>query len=166
MSTNFRASTTIDDGERPDGTGLRVAVVCGRFNDAITLRLLDGALGELGALGVAEADVTVAWVPGAFEVPLAAKTFALDGDVDAVITLGAVIRGETSHYEFVAGQCAQGVQQVGLETGTPIVFGVLTTEDLDQALARSEPESDGHNVGRECARTAAEMVSLLRRIRS
>ena len=160
MSTNFRAAQTIDDGESPDGSGLRVAVVCGRFNDAITLRLLDGALAELGALGVAEADVSVAWVPGAFEVPLAAKAFASAG-ADAVITLGAVIRGETSHYDFVAGQCAQGVQQVGLETGVPVAFGVLTTENLDQALARSEPEPEGHNVGRECARTAVEMVRLL-----
>ncbi len=164
MSTNFRAATTIDDGDAPDGSGLRIAVVCGRFNDAITVRLLDGALEELGRLGVGEADVTVAWVPGAFEVPLAAKAFCTDGGVDAVVTLGAVIRGETSHYDFVAGQCAQGVQQVGLETGRPVVFGVLTTENVEQALARSEPDADGHNVGRECARTAVEMVALLRRL--
>ena len=166
MSTNFRAATTIDDGAAPDGSGMRIAIVCGRFNDAITVRLLDGALGELGRLGVAEADVTVAWVPGAFEVPLASKAFVVDGGADAVITLGAVIRGETSHYDFVAGQCAQGVQQVGLETGHPVVFGVLTTENLEQALARSAPEADGHNVGRDCARTAVEMVALLTRLRA
>ena len=162
MAGNLRS----EGSARPalDGSGLRVAVVCGRFNDAITHRLLDGARRGLASAGVAEAAVTERWVPGAFEVPFAAKVFASSGAVDAVICLGAVIRGETSHYDFVAGQCAQGVQQVGLETGRPVVFGVLTTENVEQALARSEPDADGHNVGRECARTAVEMVALLRRL--
>lgn len=163
MSSNFRAATAAD--ERPDGSGMRVAVVCGRFNDHITVRLLDGALTELESLGVAPADISLAWVPGAFEIPLAAKTFIEHGGVDAVVTLGAVIRGETSHYDFVAGQCAEGIQQVSLQTGHPVVFGVLTTENLEQALARSEADPAGHNVGRESARTAVEMVGLMRAIR-
>ena len=163
MSTNFKAANSFT-GE-VNGAGIRVAVVCGRFNDLITNRLLDGALAGLAVHGVKEADVAVAWVPGAFEIPLAAKAFAQTGRYDAVITLGAVIRGDTAHFEYVAGPCAEGIQQSQLETGVPIVFGVLTTENLDQALARSEPEPEGHNVGRECAQVAVEMADLLRRIR-
>ena|SRR5689334_23583471 len=162
MSTNFRSANPADGAL--DGHGLRVAVVCGRFNDLITNRLLDGAAAGLTALGVADADVLVAWVPGAFEIPLAAKALAEGGRFDAVITLGAVIRGDTAHFEFVAGQCAEGVSRVQLDTGVPVAFGVLTTEDLDQALCRSEPEAGGHNVGRECAEVAVEMATLLARI--
>lgn len=160
MSSNFKAQREVT-GE-VDGSGMRIAIVCGRFNDLITTRLLDGALGALGVHGVAEADVSVAWVPGAFEIPLAAKAFAQRDDVDAVITLGAVIRGDTSHFEYVAGPCAEGIQSAALETGVPIVFGVLTTENLEQALVRSEPEGD--NKGEEAAATAIEMVDLLRRV--
>ncbi|CAN5709417.1 6,7-dimethyl-8-ribityllumazine synthase [soil metagenome] len=148
-----------------DGRGLRVAVVCARFNDLITHRLLDGARRGLSGLGVADDDVTVAWVPGAFETPVAAKAFALSDRFDAVICLGAVIRGETSHYDFVAGQCAEGIQHAALDTGVPIAFGVLTTEDVDQALARSEP-SGGHNVGTDCAATVVEMARLLEGVRT
>ncbi len=162
MSTNFKAAQTFDG--QVDGTGMRVAVVCGRFNDLITTRLLDGALAGLAIHGVKEADVAVSWVPGAFEIPLAAKTFAQTGRYDAVIALGAVIRGDTAHFEYVAGPCAVGIQEAQLETGVPIVFGVLTTENLDQALERSEPEGD--NKGEESARTAIEMVDLLRRVRT
>lgn len=147
-----------------DGTGLRIAVVCGRFNDAITNRLLDGVARGLSACGVAPSDVTTAWVPGAFELPLAAKAHAESGHFDAVIVLGAVIRGETTHYEIVSGECARGVQEVQLATGVPVLFGVLTTEDLDQALARSEGVG-GHNVGEECGRGAVEMVGLIRPLR-
>jgi len=161
MSTNFKAAQSFDG--QVDGTGVRVAVVCGRFNDLITNRLLDGAMAGLAIHGVKEADVAVSWVPGAFEIPLAAKTFAQTGRYDAVIALGAVIRGDTAHFEYVAGPCAEGIQDAQLETGVPIVFGVLTTENLDQALERSEPEGD--NKGEESARTAIEMVDLLRRIR-
>jgi 6,7-dimethyl-8-ribityllumazine synthase len=148
-----------------DGSGLRVALVCGRFNDHVTTRLLDGARRGLDAAKVDDSDVTVEWVPGAFEIPLAAKAFAEAGQVDAVIGLGCVIRGETTHYETVAGECAAGIQRAQLTTGVPIVFGVLTTEDLDQALARSE-DAGGHNVGEEGAATAVEMALLLRRIRT
>ena len=157
MSENFRAATSVE-GE-VDGRGVRVGLVCGRFNDHITNRLLEGAENALAVHGVAEADVTMVWVPGAFEVPLAAKALIVDVHVDAVVCLGAVIRGETSHYDFVAGECARGIQDVQLSTGVPVIFGVLTTENLDQALARS---SDEDNKGEESVRTALEMVSLLR----
>jgi len=145
-----------------DGTGMRVAVVCGRFNDVITLRLLEGTRRGLAEVGVADADVTVEWVPGSFEIPFAARLLASSGRFDAVICLGAVIRGETSHYDFVAGECARGITDVQLSTGVPTMFGVLTTENDDQALARSEGPG-GHNVGEECARTAVEMAMLTRR---
>ena len=143
-----------------DGTGLRVAIVAARFNSHVTLRLLDGARRGLAACGVAADDITVTWVPGAFEVPVAAQAIATRAD--AVICLGCVIRGETAHFEHVAGQAAAGILRVGLDTATPVMFGVLTTEDLDQALARSMPEPGAHNVGFECAEGAIEMVGLLR----
>jgi 6,7-dimethyl-8-ribityllumazine synthase len=143
------------------GRGVRVALVCSRFNGAITTRLLEGALDVLRDAGVDRGDITVGWVPGAFEIPLMALAFA-DGDrpVDAVITLGAVIRGETTHYEIVSGECARGVQDVQLSTRVPVVFGVLTVNTLDQALDRSA--KDGANKGREAATTALEMASVLR----
>jgi 6,7-dimethyl-8-ribityllumazine synthase len=141
---------------------MRFGVVCGRFNDLITTRLLDGVANGFGVHGVSESDVTVVWVPGAFEVPLTAKTMAESGKYDGVIALGAVIRGDTPHFDYVAGECARGIQQAQLETGVPIVFGVLTTENLEQALERSD-ESD--NKGEESARTAIEMVDLLRKLR-
>ncbi|CAA9237500.1 MAG: 6,7-dimethyl-8-ribityllumazine synthase [uncultured Acidimicrobiales bacterium] len=147
-----------------DGSGMRIAVLCARFNDLITNRLLDGARRGLGEAGVADADVTVAWVPGAFELPFAAKAHAESGRFDAVIVLGAVIRGETTHYDIVGGECARGVQDVQLATGVPVLFGVLTTEDLPQALARSE-EPGGHNVGEECGLGAVEVIGLIRPLR-
>ncbi len=143
-----------------DGTGLRVGIACAEFNGGITLRLLDGSLEALTGAGTDRRDVTVAWTPGAFELPLAARAFAQAGKVDAVLCLGAVIRGETGHYDFVAGQCASGIQQVQLATGVPVVFGVLTTDTLEQALVRSLP--DETNKGREAALTGIEMVRLLR----
>ncbi len=147
-----------------DGAGLRVAVVCGRFNDHVTVRLLDGVRRGLASANVADTDITEVWVPGAFEIPLTAKAFAARGDIDAVVCIGCVIRGDTAHFEHVAGQCAQGIQSAALDTGVPIAFGVLTTEDLDQALCRSEGPG-GHNVGEESARTAVEMALLLAQIR-
>jgi 6,7-dimethyl-8-ribityllumazine synthase len=145
-----------------EGRGVRVAVVCSRFNGSITNRLLAGALEVLRDAGVDRSDIVVGWVPGAFEIPLMALAFA-DGErpVDAVITLGAVIRGETTHYEIVSGECARGVQDVQLSTRIPVAFGVLTVETLDQALERSL--NDESNKGREAATTALEMVSVLRR---
>jgi 6,7-dimethyl-8-ribityllumazine synthase len=142
-----------------DGTGVRIAIVAARFNSHVTLRLLDGARRGLADLGVTSGNVTETWVPGAFEIPLAATWLAASGDHDAVICLGCVIRGETAHFEHVAGQCAAGIMRAGLDTGIPVVFGVLTTENLDQALARSE-DAGGHNVGEEAAAVAVEMVAL------
>ncbi len=159
MSTNFRSSTPPEGSL--DGRGLRIAIVCGRFNDLITNRLLDGVLATLGEHGVVDEDRLVVWVPGAFEIPLAAKTLALTGSWDAVVTVGAVIRGDTAHFDFVAGECARGIQLAQLDVGVPIIFGVLTTENLHQAMIRS---GDSHNVGSESARTAIEMVHLLRQI--
>ena len=143
-----------------DGEGLRLGVVCSRFNCRITLRLLDGARRALADCRVRSGDVEEAWVPGAFEVPLAAQALARSGRVDAVVCLGCVIRGETSHYDFVAGECARGIREVGLETGVPVLFGVLTTEDVAQAEARSEA-AGGHNVGEDAAVVAVEMARLL-----
>lgn len=143
------------------GRGLRVAIVCARFNGAITTRLLEGALGALEEVGVDRSDVSIGWVPGAFEVPLLALAYAdADRPFDAVITLGAVIRGDTGHYEVVAGECARGVQDVQLSTRVPVIFGVLTVNTIEQALERSEPGQT--NKGREAALGAIEMASVLR----
>ncbi len=141
------------------GAGMRVAIVCSRFNDLVTMQLLERARRALRAASVRDDDVTVAWVPGALEIPLAAKAHAESGAFDAIICLGCVIRGETTHYELVSEGCARGVQEVQLATGVPVLFGVLTTEDLDQALARV-------HVGAECSDGAVEMVTLLRSLKS
>jgi 6,7-dimethyl-8-ribityllumazine synthase len=141
-----------------DGSGMRIAIVAGRFNDHVTKLLLEGALDTLRGLGLD--DVPVHWVPGAFEIPIVAQRLA--ESFDAVICVGAVIRGETAHFDLVAGQCASGVQRVALDTGTPVVFGVLATENVEQALARAGG-SHSH-AGSEAARTAVEMVSLLRQL--
>ncbi len=143
-----------------DGRGLRIGLACGLFNGAISWRLLEGALAGLADAGVDRADIVVAWAPGAFELPMVARAFAAARSVDAVACLGAVIRGETGHYDFVAGECASGIQSVQLETGVPVVFGVLTTDTVDQALARSG--SGETNKGRESVLVAVEMVRLLR----
>ena len=143
-----------------DGRGLRVAVVCARFNDHVTMRLLDGVRRGLEECKVDDDNVTEVWVPGAFELPIAAKTFAASGEVDAVICLGCVIRGETAHFEHVGTQAAAGIRQAALDTGVPVVFGVLTTENLDQALARSAGEG-GENAGYDGARAAVEMARLV-----
>jgi len=145
-----------------NGSGMRIALVCGRFNDLITERLVAGARDGLVRHGVDEASITEVWAPGAFELPLVAKRLAASGDVDAVVTLGAVIRGATGHYEAVAGQCAAGVQAAQLETGVPIVFGVLTTENIEQAIERAGTKAG--NKGYESAVTAIEMVDLLRQL--
>ena len=148
-----------------DATGMRIAIVAGRFNDHVTTPLLDAALATLSKAGLD--DVPVHWVPGAFEIPLVAQRLATGAGCDAVICLGAVIRGDTPHFDYVAGECAAGIMRVTLDTGVPVVFGVLTTDDLDQALARcGGPASDGVavNKGEESAVTAVEMVDLLRQI--
>ncbi len=147
-----------------DGTGLRVAIVAARFNSRITMRLLTGARRGLAEAGVRDDDVHVTWVPGAFEIPLAARAVAAHHD--AVICLGCVIRGETAHFEHIAGQAAAGIMRAGLDTGKPVVFGVLTTDTLDQALARSVPDPGGHNAGEAGAAVAVEMAAVLRNARS
>lgn len=143
-----------------EGRGVRVALACGRFNGGVTTRLIEGALAALVEHGVDRNDITIAWAPGAFELPMVARGLALGEQVDAIVALGAVIRGDTGHYEVVAGECARGVQDVQLATGIPVVFGVLTTNTVEQALERSLP--DQTNKGREAAQTALEMVNLLR----
>ncbi len=136
-----------------DGSGLRIGVVCGRFNDFISERLLAGALAALEKYGVVEPVVT--WVPGAFEIPLVAQRLAATSD--AVIALGAVIRGDTPHFDFVAGECASGLMQVQLDSGIPCVFGVLTTDTVEQAEARIDK-------GFEAAETAIEMAMVMREL--
>ena len=141
------------------GDGVRVAVVTSRFNDLVTDRLLAGCLDGLGRYGVDPASVTQATVPGALELPLAAQRLAASGEFDAVICLGAVIRGATDHHVHVGGQCAAGLARVQLDTGVPAVFGVLTTDSLEQALERAGGKAG--NKGFEAAATAVEMVDLL-----
>lgn len=144
-----------------DGAGLRVGVVRARWNAHVVDRLAAGVRRGLAALAVADGDVVEVTVPGSFELPMAAQVLATSGTVDAIVCIGSVIRGETTHYELVAGECARGIQQVQLTTGVPVAFGVLTTEDEPQALARSEGPG-GHNVGEDAAHVAVEMARLAR----
>ena len=147
-----------------NGEGLRVAVVVARFNEVVTRLLLTGAIETLTRHGVRDGDISVAWVPGSFELPMVAKTFAQTGRYDAVICLGAVIRGETGHYDMVAGQASGGTGAVGLETGVPTIFGVLTTEDMDQALNRAGGKSG--NIGSTAAVSAIETARLVQAIKT
>ena len=142
-----------------DGQGLRVAVVAARFNESISQRLLDGAVDCLRRQGVADEDISIARVPGAFELPLAAQRLAQSGEIDAVVCVGAVIRGATPHFEYVATQAAAGITAATLATGVPITFGVLTTDDRDQANERAGGKLG--NKGFEAAQAALEMVNLL-----
>ena len=153
--------TTTFSGQRR-GEGMRIALVCSRFNELVTERLLAGAKDGLVRHGVDEASITVAWVPGAFELPLAALRLAQSGECDAVVCLGAVIRGTTPHFDYVAGQCAGGVMRAQLDTGVPVIFGVLTTDDVDQALERAGGKAG--NKGFDAAAAAIEMADLLRQL--
>ena len=143
--------------------GINVGILCGRFNDLITDRLLDGAIDSLRRLGVDEDNISVAWVPGAFEAPVVARAMAERSDVDGVICLGAVIRGATSHYDFVAGQAAAGLQRVALDTGKPVIFGILTTDTLEQALDRAGAKVG--NKGAEAAVTLVETLSVMAQLK-
>ena len=145
-----------------NAAGLRVAVVASRYNDRIVADLIEGARLGWAQRGGAEQALRIERVPGAFELPLAARKFAIGGDFDAVVALGCVIRGDTAHFDYVAGECARGLQQVMLETGVPIAFGVLTTENLDQAQQRAAPGA--LNKGGEAIDSAIAMARLLRRI--
>jgi 6,7-dimethyl-8-ribityllumazine synthase len=142
-----------------DGRRLRIAVVCARFNDEVTLRLLAGALSKLDECGVAASNRLVVWVPGSFELPLAAQALAYSGGFDGIVCLGCVIRGATPHFDFVAGECAAGLQRVQLDTRLPVVLGVLTTENLAQALERSGGAIG--NKGEEAIETVIEMANVL-----
>jgi 6,7-dimethyl-8-ribityllumazine synthase len=145
-----------------NGAGLKMAIVVARFNGIVTGYLLDGAKDALRRHGVADDDVDVAWVPGSFEIPLVAKRLAETGRYAAVICLGAVIRGETDHYDHVAGSVTSGVARVGLDTGVPTIFGVLTTDTVEQALNRSGLKA-GNN-GEHAAVAAIEMATLLAKV--
>ncbi|CVY58614.1 MULTISPECIES: 6,7-dimethyl-8-ribityllumazine synthase [Staphylococcus] len=142
------------------GTNLKVAIVVSRFNDFITNRLLDGAKDTLVRHGVDEDNIDVAYVPGAFEIPLVAKKLAQKNDYDAVITLGCVIRGATSHYDYVCNEVAKGVSKANDVTDTPVIFGVLTTESIEQAVERAGTKAG--NKGAEAAVSAIEMANLLK----
>ncbi|MBE7518698.1 MAG: 6,7-dimethyl-8-ribityllumazine synthase [Thermoflexaceae bacterium] len=143
-----------------EGAGLRVCVVVSRWNSFVTGKLLSGAVAALLQRGLADEDITVAHVPGAFEVPTASRWAAESGRFDAVVCLGAVIRGETAHFEYVAGGAAEGIARVALDTGVPVIFGVLTVETVEQALSRAGGK-DG-NKGEEAALAAIEMANLRR----
>lgn len=142
------------------GESIRVGIVVARFNEFITSKLLSGALDCLRRENVADEDIEVAWVPGAFEIPLIASEMAESGRYDAVICLGAVIRGNTSHYDYVCSEVSKGIAQISLKTGLPVMFGVLTTENIEQAIERAG--SKAGNKGSECAHGAIEMVNLMR----
>ena len=139
--------------------GMRFALVVGRFNDFIGGKLVEGALDTLKRHGASDDDIAIAWVPGAFEIPLAARKLAVSGKYDAVITLGAVIRGSTPHFDYVAAEVSKGVAHVGLETGLPVIFGVLTTDTIEQAIERAGTKAG--NKGADAALSALEMVNLL-----
>jgi len=142
------------------GKGLRFALVVGRFNEFISTRLLEGALDNLRRHETADDDVDVAWVPGAFEIPLVARKLAASGRYDAVVCLGAVIRGGTPHFDYVAAETTKGIAKAGLDTGVPVVFGVLTTDSIEQAVERAGTKAG--NKGWAAATTALEMANLLR----
>ena len=147
------------EGKLVAGKG-KFAIVGARFNEFIVSKLVSGAQDALVRHGVADEDIALAWVPGAFEIPLAAKRMAESGKYDAVITLGAVIRGATSHYDFVCSEVSKGVANVALGAGIPVMFGVLTTDTIEQAIERAGTKAG--NKGAECAQGAIEMVNLLR----
>jgi len=147
---------------RLDATGLHVGIVVSRFNELVTRQLLAGALDCLRRHGADDDAVNVAWVPGAFEIPLIALRLAISGSVDGVVCLGAVIRGATPHFDYVAGQAAAGVARVALDTGVPVIFGVLTTDTIEQAIERAGAKAG--NKGWDAALATIEMASLLREL--
>ncbi len=142
--------------------GIRVGIIASRFNEFIVGKLVAGAEDGLVRHGVVEDDITVAWVPGAFEIPVIAKKMALSGKYDAVICVGAVIRGQTSHYDYVCAEVSKGIAQVSLEAGIPVMFGILTTDTIEQAIERAG--SKAGNKGYDCALGAIEMVNLMKQL--
>jgi len=152
------AGTTFEGGLR--GEGLSIAIVVSRFNDLITRQLLAGAQDGLRRHGVEAERVDVAWVPGSFEIPLVARKLAESGRYQAVVCLGAVVRGETPHFEYVAGQVSSGIARAGLETGVPLIFGIITADSLEEALERAGGKMG--NKGYDAAVSAIEMANLMR----
>ena len=144
------------------GSGIKVGMVVARFNEFICSRLLGGAYDALKRHGVADDDITTAWVPGSFEIPLIAQKMAESGKYDAVICLGAVIRGATSHYDLVCNEAAKGIAQASLKTGVPVLFGVITTENIEQAIERAGTKAG--NKGFDVATSAIEMVNLIKEL--
>lgn len=142
--------------------GLRIGIIVGRFNGFIAERLLEGAMDALLRHGAADSDITVTRVPGAFEIPLIAQTMAAAGRYDAVICLGAIIRGSTPHFDYVAAEAAKGIAQAGLKTGVPVIFGVLTTDTIEQAIERAGTKAG--NKGFDAAMTAIEIANLLKEL--
>ncbi|MBD8497675.1 6,7-dimethyl-8-ribityllumazine synthase [Paenibacillus arenosi] len=143
--------------------GLKYAVVAGRFNEFIVSKLVSGALDALKRHGVQDEEIDIAWVPGAFEIPLITQKLAESGKYDAIITLGAVIRGSTPHFDYVCSEVAKGVAQIGLKTGVPTIFGVLTTDSIEQAIERAGTKAG--NKGWEAAATAIEMANLTKQLK-
>jgi 6,7-dimethyl-8-ribityllumazine synthase len=144
--------------------GLRFGIVASRFNEFITNKLLEGAIDALRRHGAKDTDIEIAWVPGSFEIPLGAKKMAESGKYDAVICLGALIRGSTPHFDYIASEAAKGIAQVGLATGVPTIFGVITTDNIEQAIERAGTKAG--NKGFAAAESAIEMANLLRSIAS
>ena len=142
--------------------GMKVGIVASRFNEIIVNKLLGGAVDGLVRHGVEDSNITAAWVPGAFESPVTAQKMAQSGKYDAVICVGAVIRGDTTHYDYVCNEVSKGVAHVGLAAGIPVLFGVITTENIEQAIARAG--SKAGNKGYDCALSAIEMVNLMKQI--
>lgn len=145
-----------------NGEGLKIGIIASRFNEFITSKLVSGAQDSLTRHGVADDDISVAWVPGAFEIPVIAKKMASSGKYDAVICLGAVIRGATSHYDYVCNEVSKGIAAVSLETGLPVLFGILTTDTIEQAIERAGTKAG--NKGTDCAMSALEMINLMKNI--
>ena len=143
-------------------SGIKVGIVASRFNEIIVNKLLGGAVDGLVRHGVEDSNITAAWVPGAFEIPVTAQKMAQSGKYDAVICVGAVIRGDTTHYDYVCNEVSKGVAHVGLAAGIPVLFGVITTENIEQAIARAG--SKAGNKGYDCALSAIEMVNLMKQI--
>ncbi|MCI8405278.1 MAG: 6,7-dimethyl-8-ribityllumazine synthase [Clostridia bacterium] len=144
------------------GEGLKIGIIASRFNEFITSKLVSGAEDCLKRHGVSDNDMSVAWVPGAFEIPIIAKRMATSGKYDAVICVGVVIRGATSHYDYVCNEVSKGIAAVSLETGIPVLFGILTTDTIEQAIERAGTKAG--NKGTDCAMSALEMINLIKNI--
>ncbi|MCR5747597.1 MAG: 6,7-dimethyl-8-ribityllumazine synthase [Lachnospiraceae bacterium] len=157
-----RMAVKVLEGKVVAEKGMRVGIVASRFNSFIVQKLLDGAVDGLVRHGVDEKNITAVWVPGAFELPLIAQKMAESDKYDAVICVGAVIRGSTSHYDYVCNEASKGIAQVGMKTGKPVLFGVITTENIEQAIERAGTKAG--NKGYDCALSAIEMFNLMKQI--